>query len=639
MQQQTSTTVPTLRHWLIQQTATERTMIMRLWALGAVVEQSPEVLADTMLSRERVADMYLALEPEVRAALVMVQQRGGRIPAAVLERESGPIRVSAQYSNPRAYLMALEQPPTITERLYARGLILPWQEGAQRFYIVPSDLLSLLPPPPQPDRSLILQSVTAPSEIVVGAYHTLERNLLTLLLLAYDDQLELTPAGGLNKASLLRLAKRWSSQADLRGITREEHWPYVSFLRQTGMGAGLLRSGLEARLSPAHAALDWMQRSTIDRAMLLLQGWISGSWDELVHLMGMRLQRAYSRDLAGAKRAVLNLLAQVPTGQWVLLDEFVAQVRRVAPDFARPDGRYDTWGLLDYYRRPCDGFSFWEQVEGEQLRSMVGGSLCWIGLIDLGMQGETPISFRVTTLGATLLRGELAPPEPAIEPLVVQPNFEVIVPPGASLLARFQLARIAELAISDRAEIYKLTKRSIQAALDRSISLERIIQCLHEQSGRVVPQNIQATLRDWAAQHGQLSLQRAVLLEADDPLVLEQIRRDKRLRLPKVDVLTERAWIIPEGDAALLAERLRKAGYGLTSPDLKSEAPLTEHDLTVLFAALHFYGAAGALLEAEHDLSGALTRRVARLLPERQINRAYQSSQDLIRRLKERLMS
>jgi hypothetical protein len=329
----------------------------------------------------------------------------------------------------------------------------------------------------------------------------------------------------------------------------------------------------------------------------------------------------------------------MPPGVWIAYDAFVAEVKRVEPDFARPDGRYDTWGLLSYTRQPINGFEFWDQVEGRQLVGIAGGTLRWLGLTDVGLAGEAAVSFRLNPLGAALIAGAAPPPETPAEPLVVQPNFDVIVPAYASPYARFQLGRIAERAGGDRetAEVYRLSKRSVQAALERGITFDDMLRFLREQSGREPPQNVVASLREWAGQHGQVTLRRAVLLEADDPALLEQIRRDKRVRMPSVEPLTNTAWLVREGDAPELAERLRKAGFGLAGDGDSPQAPLREHDMTVLFAALDFYTRACSVLDIEDDASDAMRQRVARLLSDRSLNRAYQTSHAALRELKEKL--
>jgi hypothetical protein len=602
-----------------------------------------------MLDPAAVARLLASLGQRERAALALVQQHGGSLIAPVLEREFGGIRQHADYPNPRAYLLALEQPPSPTERLWALALLIAERSsdhGKGGVYKIPADLLALLPPAPERERTLRLAPSSAPEQVIVGEPNTLERNLLMLLSLGQDGLLEVIPTGGLNKASLARLAKQLNPQDKLDGAWREEHWPYMQFVRRVGEGAGLLRVGADSKLRPTREALEWLRQSSLDRARQLLEGWVVSNWDELASFAGIKVQRAYFRDLPLAKRAILRLLNQAIcvdapalAGQWISLDEFVAAVKRVEPDFARPDGRYDTWGLLSYTRQPLNGFEFWDQVERRQLIDIVGGTLRWLGLTDLGTDGEHAVSFRLSPLGAALIAEAAPPPEPPAEPLVVQPNFEIIAPAYASPYARFQLGRVAERASGDResAEVYKLTKRSVQAALERGITSDDIVRFLHEQSRREPPQNVAASLREWAGQHGQVTLRRAVLLEAEDPALLEQIRRDKRVRMPKTEPLTDAAWLVREGDAPDLAARLRKAGYGLAGDVDSLQAPLREHDLTVLFAALEFYTRACAALGVEDDVSVAMRQRVARLLPDRSLNRAYQTSHAALRKLKERL--
>ena len=627
---------PTLRHWLIGRSASERATLAQLWSLPADAARTPERLAEALLSGDAVARVLATLGPRERAALERVQQHGGALAASVLEREFGRVRDHADYPNQRAYLLALEQPPSPTERLYTLALLLRLQNG--RGYAIPSDLLALLPPAPERPNTLRLAPADAPERITTADLRLAERFLLILMALGQDGLLEVIPTGGLNKASLARIAKWRDPKDKFEGAWREEHWPYVSFLRRVAEGAGLLRTGADARLRPTGAALDWMRQPPNERARWLLEGWVGSAWDELVSFLGMKVQRGYSRDLPGAKRAILRLLGQVPPGQWVALDDFATAVKAVEPDFARPDGRYDTWGLLSYARQPLDGFERWDEVEGQQLRVIAGGTLRWLGLTDLGSRGEQSVSFRINPLGAALLGSAPAPEEPPEEPLVVQPNFEVVAPMFASPYARFQLGRIAARTPGEsETEIYTLTKKSIQAALERGITLADMLRFLREQAGREPPQNVAVTLREWAGQHGQITLRRGVLLEAEEPTLLEQIRRDKRVKLPQVEQLTEAAWLLREADSAALAERLRKAGYGLTGDGAEPGAPLKEHDLTVLFAALEFYAHVCAKLGIEGDASAALQMRVARLLAEKQLNRAYQASRAALTRLNERL--
>jgi hypothetical protein len=647
----TSQGVAQLRRWLAGRTASERATLARLWALPDGTHDDPAALADAMTDAQAVERVLASLGSRERAALTLVQQHGGRIAAPLLEREFGALRELGDYPNPRAYLLALEQPPSPTERLWALGLIASADEatppnGRARSYLIPPALAALLPPAPERNRALHIVLAADPASVAPGATDAVGRSLLTLLALGQDGLLEVIPSGGLNKASLKRIAQEWEPGEKLSGISREEHWPYVQFVRRVGEGAGLLRVGADARLRPTREALEWLRMSSVERSRRLLDGWVESAWDELASFLGIKVQRPYFRDLPAAKRALLGLIGQAPAGEWIDLDDFVAEIKRVEPDFARPDGRYDGWGLVGYARQSLDGFAAWEQVEGEQIAWIAGTTLRWLGLTDLGVEEKQAVSFRITPLGATLLAGAEPPAEPPAEPLVVQPNFEVVVTPHGAPYARFQLGRIAErarpstagkTAAKSDALIYRLTRRSVQIALEHGIALDDIMRFLEEQAGHPPPQNVVASLRDWAGQHGRVSLRRAVLLEADDAALLEQIRHDRRVRAPQVERLTDTAWLVREGDAPELAERLRKAGYGLAGDADEPNAPLREHDMTVLFAALEFYTQACASLGIEGDASVAMRTRVAKLLPEKQLNRAYQASHAALQRLKERL--
>ncbi len=628
-----------LRHWLAERTASERDTIAQLWRVPPETSRTPDALADALLQPEVVERMLAALSPQERAALARVQAEGSGIAAPVLEREYGGVPMAEKYPNPRAFLLALEQPPAPTERLWMLGLLHMKQHANEQRYVIPTDVLPLLPPVPPRDRRLKLTPAAPPSTEHAGEVDTLERNLLLLMTLANEGQLEVVPKGGLNKASLLRFARTFDAKETLQGVSREEQWPYVRFLREIAEGAELLRAGADASLRPTRAALEWMRMPQHERVRHLLDGWVKSSWDELVRFVGLKIQRTYWRNVHAAKRAVLQLLKDVPPGQWIRLDAFVAAVKVADPDFARPDGRYDTWGIVNHLRQPLDGWEFWDAVEGQQLRSIAGGTMRWLGIADLGMEGEEPTSFRVNALGAALLHDLPAPPELPAEPLVVQPNFEIVVPQRAALDARFQVGRIAERVSepTESAQIYKLTKRRTQAALERDIAPDDMLRFLEEASGRALPQNVAATLSEWAGQHGQVSLRRAAVLEAREPVLLEQIKRDKRVHLGAAEQLTDTAWLVREGDAPALAERLRKAGYGISTDLDGMQSPLREHDLTVLFAALDFYERACATIGAESDVSGAMRGRVSKLLSETQINRAYQTSHAALQKLKEKL--
>lgn len=631
MKQRETTNELSFRAWLGSCIASERATVAQLWGVehaDATDARAADALADTLLTAEAVNRVLAQLAPQERAALARVQAEGGRIAAPALEREFGKVRIHTRYPNPRTFLLALPQPSSAAERLFLLGLLQVETVGPRAIFAIPADLRPLLPPTPLRDRTLRLTGEPAPPLIVEAGIWELEHNCGTILILAQAGALEIAAGRGLNKASMLRLAQRWGmSRDELRGITYEQHWRYLHFLRLVMQSAGLLRVSADNQVRPTADALAWLQSSRLERLRRLVAGWATSDWDELARFLGIETKgHVIDRDAAAARHAILGFLAQAPPAAWVAWETLLAEVKRVSPDFARPSGDYESWRLVDYRGRNLDGFANWERVEGELLKATIGGSLRWLGLTDYGggeQQGAAPDprAFRLNPLGAALLEVGPPPAEPPYERLVVQGSFEVVAPPRVAPFYRFQLSRIAAWvsgSAHEEAEIYRLTKATVQAAVEQGIPGEAISAFLEEAGGAPLPPNVAYSLREWAGQHGQLTLRKGAILQTDDPLLLEQVRRDRRLRLPPVEALTEGAWLLGEGDAARLAEALRKAGYGLAGTVEPDGPPLKERDLTVLAGALHFYAAACARLQVESEASGALLGRVERLLSQRQ---------------------
>ena len=133
----------------------------------------------------------------------------------------------------------------------------------------------------------------------------------------------------------------------LNGVSREEQIPYLRFLRILAEAAGFLRSTADGQLRPTRAALEWMQVPLLDRSRQLLDAYIAAPFDELVTFRRFSFAHAYGRDLARAKRSLIRLLAPLEAATWYSFADLVAAVKHVEPDFARPSGRYDTWGIRD----------------------------------------------------------------------------------------------------------------------------------------------------------------------------------------------------------------------------------------------------------------------------------------------------
>jgi hypothetical protein len=610
----------------------ERLTLAKGWQLAPDLADNAEQLVAAVLQPEPVTALVERLDPTAHTLLEQALTQGGVISRGRLEREIGPL--DEYYAVQPDYLACLPARNPVQELLYLCLLIaVPATKFTQ--FAIPADLQALLPiqgraiPPLQPTPAPAAEQLASPEE--------LETWLVALLEVGLAGQLEMIPHGGLNKTSLQALAKRMGQ--DPKGISREDYWPYVRFLRHLALAANLLRIGTTPELQVTPQAIEWLKAPRPERMRLLLNSWLQSDWHEMIALYRYQFQYLFTYDLPAIRQTILDFLARCQPGVWYDLSAMVVQIKTFAPDFARPSGVYTRSGIKNGYGERLDGFEAWEKVEGLWITTILSTTLTWLGLVDAGGTEQAFQTFRLTDYGAHLLQNQPAPVEPAVAPLIVQPNFEIIVPAEASLYARFQLNRIAEQVSQKTVTTFRLTKRSVQAAAEHGIQANDIERFLNEQSQAPPPQNVLVSLREWSEAHGQIRLRQGVLLETDDPALLALLQHDRRLRLANNEQLNERTMLIHAGDAAGLAERIRKAGYGVDNTIDQSPLPLSENDLATLLAVALFYADASKMVALPNHVSGALLNRLDRLLSQTRRERAALAASDMLKQLRKQIQA
>lgn len=586
-----------------------------------------------MTDPDRVLAQWTGLADQERAALTRLLADGGSLPVAVMHREWGGVREPGGFEHPRAYMHALRGPATPTERLYGMGLIFRTHDERGAIYRVPGELLALLPAVPPRDRRLHVSPAPAPPAIVQSTPGEAEHLIVALLTLAYHGEIKALDDGALSKPSLVRLARQLAAPPDLRTIRREQDWPFAALLRTMALEAGLLRRADDGELRPTPQALEWLQAPQARRVDQLLGGWRVSSLDDLAVLCKLRWKGGapYTLNRTATRRGLLQLLATLPAHEWLSIDAIISAIYEVEPDFQRRDGRYDTWLLYDAQGHLVSGWQDWALVEGALIRQVLCGPLHWLGLLDTGAEfdGECR-AVRVTPLGGHLLADA---PEPAAlpeTPLLVQGTFEVICPPGASLYARFQLGRVAEVQQTGAVTIYRLTRRALLAAAERGIAAQDVLRFLEEHSAGSLPPSVAYTLLEWGGQTQQVRLESAVLLQTADPFVMAQVRNAKALGLSEVEPLAPTLLRVPDGRADELAERLRRAGWGLRDERIDPELPLDDRDLKALVSAAFAYTRLCTELDLTCEISPTLLQRLSRLVPARWAESADQSAAQMV---------
>ncbi|MFB3787351.1 MAG: helicase-associated domain-containing protein [bacterium] len=185
----------------------------------------------------------------------------------------------------------------------------------------------------------------------------------------------------------------------------------------------------------------------------------------------------------------------------------------------------------------------------------------FVGIVQLGRR-QTPPTFTLTRAAARLLFDlDLPGGETIPAPCILQPNFDLLIPPGVGYGTLWKLEQTAEFRRRDVFTEYHLSRRSVMSAMRRGWSRAEVLGFLEELTGSALPGNVRYTLEEWCARYGQIQLRRTVLVEcaaADLAEELEHVPEVQSLLGPRI---AERFFAVPESRARNLIRLLRGRGY------------------------------------------------------------------------------
>ncbi len=229
-------------------------------------------------------------------------------------------------------------------------------------------------------------------------------------------------------------------------------------------------------------------------------------------------------EFAKSRRFLLELLAELPTDQWLSTASLVEHLKSQHPYFLIPEkpkfkyendkgnGRYANLREGERYKRGHDDVikssdkDSFERVEGRYVERFLEGIPKLLGYVEVGYAKPTVVqtptlgglpAFRVSQRLKRVLDGSLAQPT-----VRVTPSFEVYV--QSELHPAFvltQLARLSELVSEDTATVFRLKKQQVAAACAADSKLDPI-RLLESLATTPLPENVRRELKDWT-QHGE----------------------------------------------------------------------------------------------------------------------------------------
>jgi len=527
-----------------------------------VVEQ----LAEELVRPESIADILERLKPQERDALQSLVSEGGRNKFHLFVRQYGEIRAFGPGSLERE--QPWEDAVSAAEGLWYSGLVYrafgevggkPRQGQTSEFIFLPQDLLPLLPGAEKRSPIFIVETVFTPSIIGEGNLALVQD---TCAFLSYLQNRDVKP---LKDGSL---AHRDTEGINKRFLAKEgeEEAERLAFLHHLCQRLELVHISKGFLKPNPPEAKRWLKATRAKQLQALQETWRDDpAWNELWRVKSLRCESTgWRNDPLLARKKILGHLAECPPKQWLSLAAFIGAIKESDPDFQRPDGDYTSWYIREVATgQYLMGFEHWDQVEGALIVHLVTKPLHWLGAASLGYDAEGNVrSFLVTPWGAALLglSGEMSH-EASPPPMVVQPDFTIIVPTGGSLYDRFQLERVAVWQSSGDSYVYRITRDSLARGLRQSIRIEMLLAFLKRVSSGKVPKNVVSALRNWDKRRGQIRLRKALLLQTESEPIMEELSTSPQTRAYLREIISPKIAVIAPEDWPKLLNELRKLGY------------------------------------------------------------------------------
>lgn len=274
--------------------------------------------------------------------------------------------------------------------------------------------------------------------------------------------------------------------------------PRFRFLETLLLEANFLHNGPQG-VSLTLQGKEYLRSAPRDQFRLILDAWLRGRrWDELFEIEGLKLCRGgdhcpygqekdAQRNLRERREVVLKHLQDFDLGKLYPLETLWEKIAFHHPYFLRQKEDLSgpqAWRICR--KRPGEEPASWEELEGRLIESLLRGPLSWLDLAGIIQRDDG----RVTHFFLKpLIYFGLRPTGGIGKALFLKGKLEIQV--DLSYVDRFDLReieRFSELKVGYReTNLYRITTRSVEEGLKKSISLGNFLECLERIHGAAMP--------------------------------------------------------------------------------------------------------------------------------------------------------
>lgn len=365
--------------------------------------------------------------------------------------------------------------------------------------------------------------------VLASAETELSRELVQALACCAAGPLKLTKNGTLHKKTMQRLSDSIGLETSLlAGLGLKYAFSDIYPLKLALVADMLLRLGLlkpqpEAWALEPEACAAWLRRCAAEQQAVLYRMWRMAAFPERPWLQHAALA-----------------LESLPEGMWLAASSLTGwlQASGLLGEAAAEDGELLLASLEQSWINAMIAFGWMEKAADEAGRVHYRWS-------------EKPAQRGADAAAAGGDAGVL----------IVQPDFDVLVPPQTPPLVRFELESFADRVASGKLSVYRMSKDSVRRGLESDRTAAEMLALLERNAAYGVPGNVRETLAQWARPFGQARFERVILLRCSGPEVADRIERLPGAAEWTQGRIGERDLLVSPQQVRPLKALLEKAGF------------------------------------------------------------------------------
>lgn len=343
----------------------------------------------------------------------------------------------------------------------------------------------------------------ASHDVVLTAHGDLMSDVRTALQQVKEAAVRVAKEGSVYKAARARIAEQLQFCPQSL-LDRDELAERVLAIAR---GLGLATSNGQGRLEITEKGEAWLGRPLLDK--------VADAYD-LLRRDGTETLR--SRHLRRLHEILVELLTGDPEegeGWWPGASLALRARNRYLLDLEQDDAPPHRASLTISHTALTE--------LGRAAQDRVTRDLFSLGLVDVALSGTEPVGVRLSRLGRRLLLDEPTR-APANPPLVVNPDFELLVLPEGDVDELLHaLDRIAVRERTGEVVHYRLDRERIERVAVEGETADETLGFLSAHCRAELPQNVEYSIRSWSGNVRLATLERGVLFVANDATVVETI--------------------------------------------------------------------------------------------------------------------